>query len=66
MHRCSELENPIGIETRELMWIASYEHQSCSELENPIGIETLKESCADEVRACCSELENPIGIETLP
>ena len=65
LQSCSELENPIGIETK-LSVLARRRSWSCSELENPIGIET----CLDLPFALlappgCSELENPIGIETL-
>jgi len=42
---CSELENPLGIETAHDNIIAMY-LSCCSELENPLGIETVCDVCA--------------------
>ena len=62
---CSELENPIGIETFQI--VVQYPSRTgCSELENPIGIETKSINSDYFTQSkCCSELENPIGIETM-
>ena len=40
MESCSELENPIGIETSAASPQPVSSALGCSELENPIGIET--------------------------
>ena len=44
--RCSELENPIGIETILTGIFNVARSISCSELENPIGIETSHDPVA--------------------
>ena len=62
---CSELENPIGIETYNEGRPTAAGINGCSELENPIGIETTDmRGRTISFYVGCSELENPIGIET--
>ncbi len=48
---CSELENPIGIETSIFETMRLCANIGCSELENPIGIETVKMSTLKETEA---------------
>ena len=62
---CNELENPIGIETKNNCKKWNLCFSRCNELENPIGIETALEDEEEHTYpGCCNELENPIGIET--
>ncbi len=61
---CNSLENPIGIETKEVYDLCDDIRTGCNSLENPIGIETGIGYRERATPHGCNSLENPIGIET--